>query len=265
MAEGKKITMDETALADILECPVCTNMAGPPLYQCSKGHLLCSDCYKKVQIVECPSCREKLNKLAPIRNLMLERLVEVSELQYPCKFDSEGCKRTFVWGKAKENHEKACPHRTLKCPKRECQDIVSCAKLLHHLESAHKLIVSKTRFPQWKQLPLTPGSSWSPLPMSDSIILFVFGEADGCQIFARHCIADCLDSIQYRLRFQAPSSDFCIDFTCAALPIDAKDKVELEEGNFIFLPNKTLQRLSAPLTDETNGSRIEVSLVVDSK
>merc|ERR1719412_2496809 len=39
-----------------LECPICTETASSPIYQCKEGHLVCSVCVQK--IARCPMCRE---------------------------------------------------------------------------------------------------------------------------------------------------------------------------------------------------------------
>eukprot|EP00090_Calanus_glacialis_P045989 TRINITY_DN8811_c0_g1_i1.p2 TRINITY_DN8811_c0_g1~~TRINITY_DN8811_c0_g1_i1.p2 ORF type:complete len:213 (-),score=73.33 TRINITY_DN8811_c0_g1_i1:86-724(-) len=38
-----------------LECPVCLEVAGAPIFMCSDLHLICSNCRPKVK--ECPECR----------------------------------------------------------------------------------------------------------------------------------------------------------------------------------------------------------------
>ena len=56
-----------------LECPVCTDVAQPPIYMCQDSHLVCSICVPKLK--ECPTCRVAYNK--PIlRNRMAERILE---------------------------------------------------------------------------------------------------------------------------------------------------------------------------------------------
>jgi len=40
-----------------LECPVCLEVAKPPIYSCSKSHLVCHRC--RLRIERCPECREK--------------------------------------------------------------------------------------------------------------------------------------------------------------------------------------------------------------
>ena len=39
-----------------LECPICTETASSPIYQCKEGHLVCSSCV--VRVARCAICRE---------------------------------------------------------------------------------------------------------------------------------------------------------------------------------------------------------------
>ena len=56
-----------------LECPVCTDVAQPPIYMCRDSHLICSICVTMLN--KCPTCREVYIK--PIlRNRMAERILE---------------------------------------------------------------------------------------------------------------------------------------------------------------------------------------------
>jgi len=40
----------------LLECPVCFNTASPPIYKCSREHLICSKCLPRMN-GKCPTCR----------------------------------------------------------------------------------------------------------------------------------------------------------------------------------------------------------------
>ena len=55
-----------------LECPVCLEVSHGNIYQCTRGHLICLDCAKKV--ARCPMCRE-LSKRPMTRNVVAEDLV----------------------------------------------------------------------------------------------------------------------------------------------------------------------------------------------
>ena len=63
-----------------LECPVCLDVAKPPIYMCRDSHLICSICTPKVD--RCPTCRAKYNR--PIlRNRTAEQnLEDIQKLQY---------------------------------------------------------------------------------------------------------------------------------------------------------------------------------------
>ena len=59
-----------------LECPVCLEEAGAPVYKCPNDHLLCQNCVHKLK--DCPKCRRKLPK-TPLKHRYAENIVD--ELQ----------------------------------------------------------------------------------------------------------------------------------------------------------------------------------------
>ena len=59
-----------------LECPVCLEIAGAPVYMCVNSHVLCFNCEHKLG--ECPKCRSELPK-SPLRHRYAEKIVD--ELQ----------------------------------------------------------------------------------------------------------------------------------------------------------------------------------------
>lgn len=59
-------------IGNLFECPICFEDMLPPIYQCSRGHLICSSCRTKV--CRCPSCRESL--VDKVCNLALAQLAE---------------------------------------------------------------------------------------------------------------------------------------------------------------------------------------------
>ena len=64
-------------LRDIVECPVClkTPRYGAPIFQCRNGHIICRDCYKRVEI-NCPVCRVDLYTNTKIRCISAEKIIE---------------------------------------------------------------------------------------------------------------------------------------------------------------------------------------------
>lgn len=104
-------------LAQQLECPVCYEMARPPIHQCRNGHILCRSCYSALQMTaKCPTCREVYD--VPIRNLKLEEMC--CEATYKCRH--EGCDHSTSYPDI-DTHEATCP----MLPRTECPVPNGCA------------------------------------------------------------------------------------------------------------------------------------------
>lgn len=54
----------------LIECPVCMDIASSPTYQCVNGHILCANC--RIKTVKCPMCRVPLTGKG--RCLVVEKL-----------------------------------------------------------------------------------------------------------------------------------------------------------------------------------------------
>ena len=95
--------------ADLFKCPVCYDyIIAPPILQCRKGHLVCSNC--RLELNRCPICR---GPLEDIRNLVMEKMA--STIAFPCKFSSSGCRATIL-NTDKMQHEEDCQYRPYPCP-----------------------------------------------------------------------------------------------------------------------------------------------------
>lgn len=59
------------------ECPVCLEVPLPPknVYQCTNGHIYCSECKDMPNMNVCPQCRVPLDKQNPIRNIAFTEIV----------------------------------------------------------------------------------------------------------------------------------------------------------------------------------------------
>jgi len=105
----------------------------PPIFQCEKGHGMCSTCREtiKAQNKPCPVCR---GKLTDARNVVVENILE----QLPktkCKY--EGCpfKRSDAQ-QVKSHEEEECRGRgQVICA--SCQKPVAVSKLYGHFETEH--------------------------------------------------------------------------------------------------------------------------------
>jgi len=61
--------VETESVLSLLECPVCLDHIVPPVRQCVKGHLVCSDCFPRLP--HCPTCRGEMWKE---RNLAMEQV-----------------------------------------------------------------------------------------------------------------------------------------------------------------------------------------------
>jgi hypothetical protein len=75
-----------------LECPVCMEIARPPIYQCEEGHIICAHC--KPLLTNCPhNCGKKYSEPA-IRCRFAEKLADKYAAQLGKHFGTSGKKPT---------------------------------------------------------------------------------------------------------------------------------------------------------------------------
>ena len=115
-------TMSLQELKDYFECPVCLNVPRkPPIWQCDKGHMICSICRPKV--VTCPTCRGRYS--LEQRLYFAERLLE--RVPVSCKYSEDGCEVELVPSQMRR-HEAECDHRHVVCAHVDWGCRVTCAK-----------------------------------------------------------------------------------------------------------------------------------------
>jgi len=123
-------TVDTNSLLTLLECPVCLDHITPPIKQCTKGHLVCIDCFPRLP--HCPTCR---SPMAEERNLGMEQVSRL--LKFPCRYHPMGCKEAHTLS-AKAEHERNCPYLQLKCPFHgQCSFGGALSAVVPHLKSEH--------------------------------------------------------------------------------------------------------------------------------
>ena len=123
----------ENHLAEELECPICTTLMRPPIYQCEEGHTVCNKCHKKID--KCPTCRCKMK--SKIRNRALEKVAQ--EMKFPCSLD--GCGLQIEYSKL-QTHEKKCGFRPIPCLLCDADENPfegSQAEIISHLADEHDL------------------------------------------------------------------------------------------------------------------------------
>jgi len=124
--------VDTTSLLTLLECPVCLDHITPPIKQCVKGHLVCTDCYPRLP--HCPTCRSAMSEE---RNLGMEQVSRL--LKFPCRYHPMGCKEAYTLAQ-KEEHERNCPYLQLKCPFHgQCSFGGALSAVVPHLKSDHSV------------------------------------------------------------------------------------------------------------------------------
>lgn len=133
-AAGRHGLASNSAVHELLECPVCLSLMHPPIHQCPNGHTICVVCKSKVQN-SCPICRQELGN---IRCLALEKVAESIEL--PCKYHYLGCQDIFPYH-SRIRHEENCKYRGYNCPYAgtECYVTGDIPFLVAHLKADHNV------------------------------------------------------------------------------------------------------------------------------
>ncbi|CAA7030327.1 unnamed protein product [Microthlaspi erraticum] len=117
--------------SDVLDCPTCCEPLKKPIYQCSNGHVACSQCVTKVKN-RCPFCR---SHIGDIRCLVMEKIIEATIV--PCKNAVYGCKETTTYGNQLSRHEELCGYIPCSCPLPGCDYTGSYTDLKSHGLSSH--------------------------------------------------------------------------------------------------------------------------------
>ena len=102
--------MDEfkTKVAEILACPICFRIPRDhPVTSCSSGHIVCEGCRNRLTF--CPICRGSVHYCT---NTIAGYLIDLVE--HNCKYSTFGCEESSNISRIAD-HEKICPHRTIRC------------------------------------------------------------------------------------------------------------------------------------------------------
>ncbi|CAH1131171.1 unnamed protein product [Ceutorhynchus assimilis] len=128
----KNPEVDWNLLAELV-CPVCFEYMHPPIFQCIKGHSICSSC--KPQVVPCPVCRGEIRST---QNFLLENIT--GRMIYPCKYHKVGCTLAFKSTEIRA-HENCCEFGPYNCPMAEienCTEKFTKADIIGHIENNHE-------------------------------------------------------------------------------------------------------------------------------
>ena len=120
----------------VLNCVICFEHLGIPVYQCENGHPFCHSCYLNLQKNNCPICSVALRNN---RCYGIERILEA--LKIPCPNKKYGCKEKVSYIKINNEdneHEKSCIYEPCSCPHPRCNFLASSKDLSLHYSRKHK-------------------------------------------------------------------------------------------------------------------------------
>ncbi|XP_045482038.1 uncharacterized protein LOC123686095 isoform X1 [Harmonia axyridis] len=134
------------------KCLSCDNYFLPPIYQCPRGHTLCSHCTQDAQYMIstseynlrqaklksvtkvklfCGSCMNFYFINEELRNEDIERSVEA--VKYPCTFKKDGCQFEDIYTKIK-THNETCCFMVISCFWKNCYWIGPLRDMKLHLK-----------------------------------------------------------------------------------------------------------------------------------
>ncbi|CAL4951143.1 unnamed protein product [Urochloa decumbens] len=129
--QEEKITV--TIDANLLQCCVCSGPLTTPLFQCTKGHISCSDCCTDGALddeSECLMCREPETAT---RCRAIERFL--AGMSVPCLFRQHGCTEMIPYGDT-QAHEASCRYAPSHCPIPGCAGYAG-KSLVDHVRVGH--------------------------------------------------------------------------------------------------------------------------------
>lgn len=149
-SKAKRAKVEET-LDEVLACPICFLWMCAPIYQCSRGHVVCETCKKKMIEEKKPCVCGNLDR--SIRNLTLEKMAEKSER--PC----EDCGEVMTITKMRGEHKDKCPKGLKKCW--ECATRCSPSEMANHMVDAHAAWISP--FDNRSGIVTSVGATWTQM------------------------------------------------------------------------------------------------------
>ena len=119
--------VDYEAQVKLFTCPACKDYLIPPIPQCRRGHVICSNC--KVNLKgSCPQCKQTFIETP---NLMMEKMA--ATIKFPCKHNVNGCTEKIIL-RNKAMHEGFCVYKPVHCPNEPlgCEEMMAVVKVDEH-------------------------------------------------------------------------------------------------------------------------------------
>lgn len=115
---------------DFLDCPICLEPLGLPVFQCKNGHTACKSCCTKMRN-KCGTCSLQIGH---IRCRAIETVIE--SIKIKCQNACYGCPETVLYNERLE-HEEACDYVPCSCPQLDCDYVGPHFGLIKHIEAEH--------------------------------------------------------------------------------------------------------------------------------
>uniref|UniRef100_A0A1B6BWZ0 RING-type E3 ubiquitin transferase n=1 Tax=Clastoptera arizonana TaxID=38151 RepID=A0A1B6BWZ0_9HEMI len=110
-------------------CPICLDLARPPVRLCKNGHLICKTCQN--DLVICPTCRIHFSLMRPVA--LNNILTLVPRL---CINANQGCNH-FCNPSSENDHRNWCAFRIINCKMLSCDWKGLVGDITTHLQSHH--------------------------------------------------------------------------------------------------------------------------------
>lgn len=114
------------------ECVACNKPLIPPVYQCCKGHLVCSDCCDEMELAEsdCSVCQSEM-PYPRAECLFFKQIAR--RLQYICPYS--GCNAKLRYTEF-HKHRDSCKYRPFQCG--YCDECLEVDCMSRHMMDKHK-------------------------------------------------------------------------------------------------------------------------------
>ncbi|KAJ3657232.1 hypothetical protein Zmor_016247 [Zophobas morio] len=113
----------------VFSCGVCKNLLVAPVMTVENIGDVCHDCFQT---------KNEENSWNSFPNTRVDAILR--ELEFPCKFQSEGCENEALLYDDLKQHENYCSYRPVNClmPKEECEWVGKLVDLFKHFEEKHE-------------------------------------------------------------------------------------------------------------------------------
>ena len=243
-----------------LICTVCLDVpSSSPIYQCENGHLLCKNCWPKLN--RCPSCQKRLTSN---RNLLAEQMLE--KLLIPCQ--NQGCEEKVIMVSGQTKHDKDCLYLAFKCLIPNCEEITCKAKLIEHNLKCHYVqSVSENTFSGRMMLPEGNKfeSQFQPVLITFGTIHFFVQVTSKCKLYYIwvYCIGDSATARQAMCDIKIQGSRQAYSMKGPCLSIEMSQEEIMESDSVLVLTETVFESLLK--RDDGNNKYLDMEVSVSQR